>query len=1083
MKKIFQYDTYIPLGTGLYTLPITQENKKWIYLIPTASLFLRVKEIINRLEPHFAQMIEIMTFDQMMRVLTSYSHSKKMLTPSKQELIVKKAVEKVNQEKGFQYFRDSIHKNGWLHQIEIWLGEIRRANVTPEQLAVFWREHSQKYQELIWIYQTYKQLLEHYSFIDHEEPYYSFLYDVNTEISLDQYHGIVTDQFYDFSPIQMNVLNKMGNLGLDILIHLAIDEKRSDLFQWTRNTIRYLQELDFMIEKGSYEGNGEPINQTIQQLNQSLFSKFPEKIHANSKVHLFESTGIQREVEMMAAEIKSLVWNQKVPLEKIAIIISQLEQYEDSLHRVMRDSGIPIRLAKKERLIHNPFVQAILTLLKALNGQKEYWISIMLSPYFSWKKKINPQQWIMIFRECGYPISRSTWNERFEKYLVRNEGKRENLLIYNDVMQQLFDLQDQLPKKGSHEQFAQYLQKIERTLKVKEKIKHFFLQNPTDEAAFRDLKAYDQWFEIKSELAEIDQLVESEQEIPFWDWLQSLILACEQSTYEYSQGKKAGIHILKPNQIRGRQFQVVFITGLVEGEFPRAIKNDWLMPDEDRRELRQYGVFLTLSHDYEKQQKYQFFQSISAATDQIYLVYSAKTEDGKEQLRSFFIDEVLDLFQKESIDHRKQDISEVIPSHWESCTSERQMITKIYHELYQGFDPLRKKEALMRKRQYEKKDRLLWEAIDRGVEVEQRREELDSAYDGILQNPRFKSEIKEQLANKVWSTTQLNEANFCRFSYFATHLLKLSEWEEQEESLNPIEKGDLFHRILQRFFDRFRQEKEEKFSPEHYETYRKWLLDIAKEEWQLIKNQDLRFLDPVLTDLDFKRILQDVKQILEHETHWREKSSTYFYPQFLELSFGLPIEEEMLRNGEIDPSSVKEHAKVKLRERTLLLRGKIDRVDINHQGQFVVYDYKSGQAPNPKEIREADHLQLPIYLFVLETLLGFNLDQAVGVAFYTRGEKRQGERPKDNRNKGLWKSDWLEHVGLSKRMKSHVQEEDWKIWLEGVKERIEQLLGQLEQGDFGVLPNKECPTYCPYQYICRKDTERIKKKLLAREGK
>ncbi|WP_339061892.1 PD-(D/E)XK nuclease family protein [Tepidibacillus marianensis] len=67
-------------------------------------------------------------------------------------------------------------------------------------------------------------------------------------------------------------------------------------------------------------------------------------------------------------------------------------------------------------------------------------------------------------------------------------------------------------------------------------------------------------------------------------------------------------------------------------------------------------------------------------------------------------------------------------------------------------------------------------------------------------------------------------------------------------------------------------------------------------------------------------------------------------------------------------------------------------------------------------------------------------------------------------------------------MKSHVEEETWKSWLDSVKERIEQLITQLESGDFAVLPSKECPSYCPYRRICRKDEERMKQKMIARKG-
>jgi len=1085
MKKILLYDTYIPLGTGLKNVELLENDKKWIYLIPSASFFTQVREVVGQSDDWKSHRIEMMTFDQMMRAIAINPTTKKPLNPSKQELILKKAIEKVQSEQGFQYFQDSTHNNGWLHQIEIWLGEIRRAGVTPQQLSAYWTTYPQKYQELLWVYQTYHQLLEHYSFIDHEEPYFEFLSPhFDAEHLLESYHGIITDQFNDFSPIQMNVLAKLGDLGLSIHIHLANDSSRSDLYQWTDTTVHYLQERGFILEQAndvSLLELREKISPAIKQITTSLFTAFPIKQSANFAVHLYETTGTQRELEKVAAEVKNLVWMQNVSLEKMAIIVPQLEKYEDTLHRVMKNSGIPIRLAKKERLIDNPFIQAIISLLKAMSGRKEYWVSVILSPYFSWQKAVNREKWMMIYRECGLPVSRATWNGRFQTYLSRNEGMKEELQNYDFVMQQLFQLKDSFPSKGTNQIFVQYLDRLEQVLKIKENIQLFFLHHPLENTAFRDIKAYEHWENIKNELLDMDMFLESEETVSFVDWLQSFLLSCEQTSYTYSQGKQEGIYVVQPNQIRGRQFDIVFFLGLIEGQFPRSVKNDWLMPDEDRRELRKQGVQLTQSTDYEKQQRYQFFQSLTAATEQIYLIYSAKTEDGKEQLRSFFIDEVLDLFYQESIDHQHQDISEIVPLEWNQCTSFEQLANKIYFELNQ--ESTQTTEARMRKEQLYHQHENLLGSIEQGIHVERNRDELYSSYDGVMTDSVWTQEIKDKVEQKVWSTTQLNEASLCRFSYFSTHFLKLSEWEEREESLTPLEKGDLFHRILQLFFDRFRQEKQEKFIPEKYELYRKWILEIAEEEWEIVQNQDLRFLDPILSDLDWKRILQDVRQIIEHEIHWRGKSSSYFYPQFLELSFGLPLKEEELTKGDLDPSSQSDYAKVKLNNRSLLLRGKIDRVDQNDQGQFVVYDYKSGQAPNSKEIREAVNLQLPIYLFVLETLFGLDSNQAIGASFYTRGEiKKRGEKPTDNRNKGIWKSEWLDHVGLSNRMKSHVEEEAWETWLNAVKERIEQMIIHLESGDFAVLPSKECPSYCPYQRICRKEDDRIKRKTAARKG-
>ena len=870
----------MPLGSGLASVQFNpNEKRKWVYLVPSGSLIQVIHEKIEQRDRRLKPWIDVMTFDQMMRVFTK-SDTKTMLTPSKQELLIKKAVQKVKSEKGFHYFRDSIDKNGWLHQIEVWLGEIRRAGITPTQLASFWEQGSEKNQELLMIYQAYHQLVNHYHFIDHEEPYFLFL-DSQTVDSIEHYQGVITDQFYDFSPIQMNVLDQIAEQGLNVEIHLAYDQKRPELFNWTTDTIEYLSQYGFQIENGDIREkwiqNEEVQRSSVtSKISQSLFASFPEKVSANEQLTIIEATGLQREVEIIAAEIKFLVWEQNISLEKIALIVPHLERYENTLHEVMKDSLIPIRLPKKEPLTRNPYIQAMISLLKALLGQRDHWYSLIFSPYFRWTKKINPHQWMMIFRECGAPINKELWNERFATYLARHEDQQEQIALYDQVMQQLFHLKEAMPSKGTNKKFVAYVEQLEKQLGVKERMREYFFEHVTEETAYRDLKAYDEWANVKSQLSEMDQLLEQGEDIPIRDWLQSLILACDQSTYTYSQGKQAGLQIMKPNQIRGQEFEVVFVVGLVEGEFPRAIKNDWLLPDEERRELRQNGVHVILSQDYEKQQKYHYFQSLTAATKQIYLVYSPKTEDGKEQLRSFFIDEVVELFHEESIKRITQDISEVVPDQWEKCTSSNQYVEKLYFDLYQELDSTRKSEAVQRKRAYqqEQEKQMITDQIDQAIEIETSRDDIDSNYDGIMKRPEIIQEIKEQVQDKIWSTTQLNEANLCRFSYFSTYLLHLTKWEEKEESLTAIEKGDLFHRIMQRFFDRFRFEREEKFQPGHHETYRQWLYAIAEEEWEQVKNQDLRFLDPVLSDLDLKKILQDARQILEHETHWREKSSS-----------------------------------------------------------------------------------------------------------------------------------------------------------------------------------------------------------------
>ncbi|OEF98864.1 hypothetical protein BHF71_02755 [Vulcanibacillus modesticaldus] len=1090
MKKMILHDIYIPLGTGLNSISLNVESlegdfdvKKWIYLVPSFSLIPKVKEIIISKHNSLMKRIEIMTFDQMMRRLVS-NENKKLLTPSEQELLVKRAVEKVHNGIGLNYYADSREKTGWLHKVEIWIGEMKRSGVSSEQLMTLWQENSAKYQELAHIYQAYQELLQKYSFIDHEEPYHSFLAKDSDAFIAKEYLGIITDQFYDFSPLQMEVLSRLGDYSYDVIIHLATDERRKNLYQWTYNTIDFLSKLGFDIEeKPSNENDLFPIKNSLSHLKMNLFSTFPKKIDGQDSIKVLSLSGVKQEIENIAAEIKSLVINDGISLEKMAIIAPQLEKYQLTINQIMSKSGIPIRLVKKEPLIQNPFVQSMISLVKALQGIKKDWMNIIFSPYFNFNRKIDPSRLMMLLRELSFPLSLDVWNERFLRYINKNEEKKEALKPYDRVMKQLFQLKELIPSEGNNQSYVELLDLLEQKLDVFQNIKSYFIANPTKESAFRDLKAYEVWQELKRELILMDRFLVKAEKMSFWNWINSLVLASEKKEYDFTQGKRKGVYLLQPSQIRGREFQVVFVLGLVDGEFPKAIKNDWLLPDKERYNLRKHGFHLNYSSDYENLQKYHFYQCVLAAKKKLYLVYSARTEDGQELLRSFFIDELLELFNNGTIDVKALEVSDIVPRDWNSCVYSTQLINKVYNDLQNyGTDSEEVEIATSKLQTLQIKYPSLIRTINIGVKSEiDRWKSLKSRYDGYLEEDTNLQQIKQLINEKVWSTTQLNVANKCRFAYFAENILGLTKWDEPQDSLTSIEKGDLIHRVLQRFFAKYREDTGEVIDPKFEQDYLRLVMDIAEEEWQTFINQEGRYINEVLSDLDWQRVKQTIRQIIIHEMTWRRKSSSYFYPKYLELSFGLSYDEEMVMREEVDKESTKEKAVLTLNSRSIQIRGKIDRVDVNDQGQFVIYDYKSGNPPSNKEVREGHDQQLLIYLYVLQSLLGFDLDQVIGAAYYTKGSKNGKGELSDNRNRGIWREQYLGEVGISNRVGSKIKEEEWHIWLESMKTKLEELIIEMEKGNFAVLPSVECPSYCSYNKICRKDEERIRVKSGMRE--
>jgi ATP-dependent helicase/DNAse subunit B len=209
----------------------------------------------------------------------------------------------------------------------------------------------------------------------------------------------------------------------------------------------------------------------------------------------------------------------------------------------------------------------------------------------------------------------------------------------------------------------------------------------------------------------------------------------------------------------------------------------------------------------------------------------------------------------------------------------------------------------------------------------------------------------------------------------------------------------------------------------------------------------------------------------EHEKYWREKAESTFRPVYLELSFGTPINPVRQAEGLLDPESKPEPILISLPDgtRTIRLKGKINRVDMDEEGYFAIYDYKLGTIGSATEIKEGRHPQLPLYLWVLETGFGLTDEKAIGAAYFSAGD----QEAKNNRNQGLWKKELASRVGIGGRVRSSVDQAEWQEIKRKIGFQIADSLQRIEQGDFTVQPTWSCPEYCSQRHVCRFDRQRI----------
>jgi RecB family exonuclease len=200
----------------------------------------------------------------------------------------------------------------------------------------------------------------------------------------------------------------------------------------------------------------------------------------------------------------------------------------------------------------------------------------------------------------------------------------------------------------------------------------------------------------------------------------------------------------------------------------------------------------------------------------------------------------------------------------------------------------------------------------------------------------------------------------CGYLYMLQNVLHLQPAPEPEERrrIEPLERGDLFHRVAERYLRELRDRGQ--LPVRDTGPARARLAEMAEEALEdLVAGTPPRFT--LLWQREKRKFHETARAWLEREAAAAAKST----PLHFELSFGMgnaPDDEEPH-----DP----EPLAIDLGDgRTLRVSGRIDRIDRREDG-LVLRDYKTGRAPRDDGgvFRGGKQLQIPFYVLAVAKLL------------------------------------------------------------------------------------------------------------------
>jgi RecB family exonuclease len=224
---------------------------------------------------------------------------------------------------------------------------------------------------------------------------------------------------------------------------------------------------------------------------------------------------------------------------------------------------------------------------------------------------------------------------------------------------------------------------------------------------------------------------------------------------------------------------------------------------------------------------------------------------------------------------------------------------------------------------------------------------------GAVQSSELDARLLGELrAREVWSASSLERWAACPMSWFIERMLRAGDLEPEPE---PRARGSLAHAVLGDVLVGLRaQAGSARISPASLLHAQKLMREALRR-----REQELPLSVAVERQATARRRLEaDLDRYLRHAA----QECAPFEPVHLELSFGFPQEP-----GGLPPLKLADG---------VLLRGRIDRVDVGPEGQAIVYDYKSGRTGSghsgSRWVQEG-RFQMALYMRAVSELLGLTV--------------------------------------------------------------------------------------------------------------
>lgn len=983
------------------------------------------------------------------------------------DLLIARCCRELDHDGQLAYFRQIPWNSAFRGAVLGGIAEWKRSGLTPFLFAEWAAEKGRKEQELGLLYQKYQDLLAAYGFAE-EDQFLETVENYFLETAAAGIGGASTPAvscevilygFHDLTPLQTDFIKALR--------------------PWCRfealldpTPVRDFQEFTakcFAIKPDLFPPTRIPAPASaLQMLQDSLWTEDPQIVplpDGDDSVQLIQAAGSYREAAGIARAIRK--WRDSNPgsaWDKVLIIapeppdfIKKAKPVFSEYQLVLTETAEPVR--------EFPIVKRVSQSFQIVAGDWQ-WRDVIpfLSLAFQGDQAQEVDRLVCFLGEhYGAVAGRDRWLALAEELPPQEEqaGSGAVLEQFRETLRLLTAIPEQTTLEGYLRLTRDHLQVgVQQLLRDMAAAMPARAGSDLEPRYFGNVRAAQLLMNTIADLLRYPDLTrDPQQEISFKEYLlfyEETLLGLELEPLPPGQ---AAIRVIHPREARGIRSELVFITGLEQGHCPRNYINDWKIGLQARWELKTLGIELETGEQYQIQERLAFYWAFQSATQEMYLVCQEQDENGQPQNRSLFLEEIMERIPDLAARALHYPLSPALPSRLADCYSAQEVEGRLARDLMSPLQPPRAPEtapanaaewtgevtpaeraaflALLQQPEYQRLTLqvIAWTQRSFAAEPSLLRDPASLRYLGRVFGPKA-----------VFPVTSLEDYLHCPLRFYLKHLLKIKPLTRPVLRPGGLDLGILYHQVLHDFGVLHRGQALQGELAAQYEAALRELYEHTFQEWRARAANDLEIL---FLEIQGERIWRTLKKWLYTELEWARQTGGRFRFALLEFAFGF-------LKGAHDPGSTETPFLLAEAAEPIRIAGKIDRVDADPNGRFIVYDYKLGSGPAGKDLLDLKQLQIPVYLMALEQIK-YETGRGIGGSYL-------GLTNPARWNGGVWRAAAL---APERETQTLLGDETWNQWLRDVRGRVAGVVQSIRAGEFGKVA-AECMTYCEYRESCRR---------------